>query len=226
MATKKGNHLSGRLGREIHYNVDGVERVRTGPKHVHQPGTDPQKAHWGSFVDIVRLSSKMADAAEIGLAHPARKKTKPYLLFRHINKKCFTPDGQIDYPNIILSHGAISRVGFTDIRLNKRSTNGKCRLHLSFDPCLQVGIAHPDDELYLYAFCPSLGAGLLFEPVPREAGKLTVALPADWLKAEVYLYAFLRCPGVTANTPEKYKPSARNRRGQTSPTHYIPLPTS
>lgn len=37
------------------------------------------------------------------------------------------------------------------------------------------------------------------------------------------LYPFLRCPGVTPNTPEANLRSTKNRRGQTSSTIYIPL---
>ncbi len=239
MATRKGDNLSGKLGKEIYYTVNGVERVRTGPKHVNQPGTNSQKAHWGSFVDIVRLSSYMKPAHIIGLDYPARRhKTYTYLHFRSINKNCFTPDGTIDYPRVILSNGSVARVGITSVKIQSVKTTNNWTVTITFDPCLQCGNANPDDELYLYAYCPARCAGILSDPVPRIVGTHAITIPADWFDPSpdnqtikqshiqaigFHLYAFLRCPGPTANTPEEDRPTAKNRRGQTSPTIYIPL---
>lgn len=232
MATKKGSHLSGKLGKEIHYPVNGVERVRTCPEHVNQPGTDAQKAHWGSFVDIVRLSSYMKPAHIIGLDYPARRhKTYTYLLFRSINKDCFTPDGAIDYPHIILSNGTVARVGITSVKIHSIKKTNNWIVTITFDPCLQFGHANPDDELYLYAYCPARCAGVLSNPIPRIVGTHAITIPAEWFDTQsrnhkelfFHLYAFLRCPGSTENTPKEARTSAKNRRDQTSPTIYIPL---
>lgn len=239
MAIKQESILSGKLGKEVHYPVKGVERVRTSPEHVNQPGTDTQKAHWGSFVDIVRLSSRMSDAAKIGMAYPARrKKSFPYLLFRSINKDCFTPEGNIDYPRVIISLGTVARVDITSVKIQTIDESYRRAVTITFDPCLQSSNANPDDELYLFAYCPSHCEGVLYEPVPRIASTHTAILPARWFLSEpstntvepsnnqevdIHLYAFLRCPGPTADTPPNACASARNRRGQTSTTIYIPL---
>ena len=240
MATKNGPHLNRKISKEVHYTVNGVERVRSCPEHINQPGTDLQKAHWGSFTDIVRLSSHMTDALKIGLDYPARRRhTQPYLHFRSINKDCFTPDGAIDYPHVILSAGTVAQVGVISVKTRTiKKTNSK-KITITFDPCLQCGNANPNDELYLYAYFPACCAGILSDPVPRIAGTHTITLPADWFPPApvtrtirqshlhaigVHLYAFLRCPGPTKHTPEDARASAKNRRGQTSPTIYIPLP--
>lgn len=221
MATKHGFNLSGKLGNDIHYTVNGVERVRTRPKHVNQPGTDTQKAHWGSFLDIVRLSSRMSDAAKIGLAYPARRKhTYPYLYFRSINKDCFTPEGDIDYPHVIISHGSVARIEITSVKIQAIDKSTCRAVTITFDPYLQCINANPYDEFYLFAYCPTRCEGVLYEPVPRIAGTHTITLPAD----PCHLYAFLRCPGPTADTPQNARTSAKNLRDQTSSTIYIPLP--
>ena len=246
MATKHGSKLSGKLGDEIHYIVKGTERVRRRPKHVNQPGTKSQKKHWGDFIDIVRLSSHMTEAYQIGLHYSAsRRHTYPYLLFRSINNDCFTPDGSIDYPRVILSQGSVERVSITSVKTRTSKKTTSRTVTITFNPCLQHGNAWPDDELYLYAYCPARCEGALYEPVPRIAGKVTVLLPDEWQQAtpdvtalrakapspslshnqtaEVHLYAFLRCPGPTADTPASARTSAENHRGQTSSTIYIPL---
>lgn len=240
MATKQGSHLRGKLGKEIHYPVNGVERVRTSPEHINQPGTDAQKAHWGAFTDIVRLSSHMKPAHTIGLDYPARRhNTYTYLHFRSINKDCFTSDGAIDYPSVILSYGTVARVDIISVKVHAiKKTNSRV-ITITFDPCLQCGNANPDDELYLYAYCSACCNGVLSKPVSRIAGTHTITLPAKWFDSlpvtqtirqshlhaiGIHLYAFLRCPGPTKHTPEDARASAKNRRGQTSPTIYIPLP--
>lgn len=234
MATIKGSSLSGKVGKKIHYNVNGTERVRTSPEHVNQPGTDIQRAHWGAFTDIVRLSSQMSAAHKIGLAYPARRNhTYPYLHFRSINKDCFTPDGAIDYPRVIISYGTVARVDITSVKIQTIDESYRRAVTITFDPCLQSSNANPDDELYLFAYCPACLAGTLTEPVPRIAGSHTIALPSEWPSvapehptghaARIHLYAFLRCPGPTDATPTEARSSAKNRRGQTSTTIYIPL---
>lgn len=239
MATIKGSSLSGKVGKKIHYNVNGTERVRTSPEHVNQPGTDIQRAHWGAFTDIVRLSSQMSAAHKIGLAYPARRNhTYPYLHFRSINKDCFTPDGAIDYPRVIISYGTVARVDITSVKIQTIDESYRRAVTITFDPCLQSSNANPDDELYLFAYCPSHCEGVLYEPVPRIASTHTAILPARWFLSEpsantvepsnnqevdIHLYAFLRCPGPTDATPTEARSSAKNRRGQTSTTIYIPL---
>ncbi len=235
MATKKGYNLSGKLGDEIHYIVNGKARVRKLPEHVNQPGTELQKAQWNSFGGISRLSSHMAAALKIGLFYPARrKKTYPHLLFRHINKACSTSDGVIDYPRVILSDGTVAQVTITSVKIRAIQKTNNRKITVTFDPCLQCGNANPDDEFYLYAYCPARRKGILFDPVPRVVGTSTIILTADCFDSQttasssnnalpIHLYAFLRCPGPTADTPSNARASARNRRGQTSTTIYIPL---
>lgn len=234
MATKQGSKLSGKLGEEIHYIVYDKERVRKRPDHVSNPRTELQQAHRGAFADIARLSSHMTDALNIGLHYIARRKhTQPYLHFRSVNKDCFTSDGQIDYPRVVLSHGTIARVSILSITQSDNQV-----ITIVFDPCYGCGNANPNDEFYLFAYCPALSTGHLFEPVLRNARKLTVTLPDDWLQPaldaqtisnsgnhafDIHFYAFLRHPGITCATPESEKPSAKSRRGQTSTTIYIPF---
>lgn len=163
----------------------------------------------------------MSDAAKIGLAYPARRKhTYSYLLFRSINKDCFTPEGDIDYPRVIISHGTIARVDIISVKINATDNPNHRTVTITFAPCLQSSNAIPDDELYFFAYCPTRCEGVLYEPVPRIVSAHTITLPSN----SCHLYAFLRCPGPTANTPQDARAAAKNRRGQTSSTIYIPLP--
>ena len=180
------------------------------PAHVANPRTEAQQAHRSAFVEIVRLSSYMTEAHTIGLhRHAQRQHLRTYMDFRKLNKNCFTANGDIDYPRIVLSYGSVAKVFFTSVCLDDSGT-----LHLTFDPCLHFGNAAPTDNLYLFAYSPALCAGILFDPVPRSAESLTLQfpVPTQTIKhlpnqaVDIHLYAFLR-----------------SRRGNTSGTRYIPL---
>lgn len=218
MATMQGDKIRGTIGNKI-YSVDPVSKkqvVRSKPKKVRNPKTEAQQAHRNSFVDIVRLSSRMTDAHLVGLHHHAQRvKLRTYADFRRLNKDCFSPDGLIDYPRIVLSRGPVATVSVNKVHLYDNGV-----LQIDFDPCLMMGKAAPDDALYLYVYKADLELGCLFPPVLRSDGTLSVQIPAEWLQTEgastdalphshiaaFHLYAFLR-----------------NRRGLTSDTIYIPL---
>ena len=189
MAIVEGNLLRGKLGDKI-YSIDPVTKkqmVRDAPKKVRNPKTDAQQKHRNAFVEIVRLSSYMTEAHSIGLHHHAvREHKRTYADFRSLNKKCFTKEGLIDYPNITLSYGSIAQVMFTAAQLDEAHI-----LHLTYDPCLGASHSRPDDNLFLYAYCPAFNTGQLYDPVPRQAGSFSIELPSEWPSDDVHLYAFL-----------------------------------
>ena len=204
MAIVEGNLLRGRLGDKI-YSIDPVtkkQRVRNAPKKVRNPQTDAQQKHRNAFVEIVRLSSYMTEAHSIGLHHHAQRAHKrTYADFRSLNKGCFTKEGLIDFPHIILSYGSVAQVMFTSARLDDAHT-----LHLTYNPCLGDSYSQPDDNLFLYAYCPTCNTGQLYNPIPRQAGSFSIKLPTDWSTDSLHLYAFLR-----------------NSKGISSKTIYVPL---
>lgn len=208
MATIHGTAVSGKVENKIYYTINGQQYVRSMPTHMANPQTEAQQAHRNNFVDIVRLSSYTTAAHTIGLHyHASRQKPKlrTYNDFRSLNKNCFTSDGQIDYPRVIVSYGSVPCVWFTSVQIEASSDKiGGLRLHLTYAP----DSGNSDDELFLFALCPALCTGTLFKPVPRKAGVLTVMLPSGWPSEGIHLYAFLR-----------------GRRNLTSDTIYIPLPT-
>lgn len=202
MATKQGSYERGKLGDKILYVVDGRQHERSMPAHVANPRTEAQQAHRSAFVEVVRLSSRMTEAHTIGLhRHAQRQHLRTYMDFRKLNKDCFTPDGEIDYPRIVLSHGPVAKVYFTSVHIDESHT-----VRLTFNANLNAGNATTTDDLYLFAYCPACCSGHLFAPVPRTDESLTAQLPTEWPVSDLHLYAFLR-----------------SRRGYTSDTIYIPI---
>ena len=210
MARKYGDSESGKLGGKIYYTWHGRQCERAMPTHVANPQTEAQQSHRSNFALISKISSYMKEAHLVGLHWQAlREKNSTYALFKHLNKDCFTPDGDIDYPRIIVSKGSVSGSAITSASI----ADGV--LVVTFDSRCYGGA----DEFYLFVYCPSLYIGRLTTPVPRSAGRLTAVLPTEWLQATpdiafeetqaitqswnhtIHLYAFLRgAKGRTSDT--------------------------
>lgn len=200
MAKIRGTMMSGKLGDKVYSHWNGRPYVRSKAKKVRVPGTDAQRAHWEAFAAVSRLSSDLAEAHCLGLHQAAlRQNLNTHSLFKKINKDC-AEGGEVDHPRVQVSRGPLPTVAFTASELTAEGL-----LHLAFDPDPLRRDADPTDELCLFAYRPDLRQGRLFGPVPRDAAKATLQLPADWLPSTtLHLYAFLL-----------------NHKGQSSDTLYI-----
>lgn len=207
MARKQGSSESGKLGNKILYTWHGRQCERSMPTHVANPQTEAQQAHRSNFALISKLSSYMKDAHLVGLHWLSiREHNSTYALFRQLNKDCFTPDGGINLPRIIVSRESVPMVAITDAMVE----NGV--LTVNFDSRYFGG--EPTDEFYLFVYCPAICVGCLATPVPRSAGLVSAVLPDEWLHTDptaatfphsdnqgLHLYAFLKgSKGRTSDT--------------------------
>lgn len=175
MARKHGDIESGKLGDKIYYTWHGRQCERSMPTHVANPRTEAQQAHRSNFARISKLSSYMKEAHLVGLHGQAvREKNSTYALFKRINKDCFTLDGEIDYPRIVVSKGSVPLVTITSAVIEDGC------LTVNFDSHAYDGAA--TDRLFLFVYSPALCAGFLADPVPRSTGQITVDLPTEWLQ--------------------------------------------
>lgn len=141
------------------------------PPHVANPRTEAQQAHSSNFTQISKLSSYMKEAHLVGLHGQAvREKNST----KRINKDCFTPDGEIDYPRIVVSKGSVPMVSITSAVIEDGC------LTVNFDSHAYDGAA--TDRLFLFVYSPALCAGFLADPVLRSAGHITALLPDEWLQ--------------------------------------------
>lgn len=175
MARIQGNSETGKLGNKIYYTWHGRQCERSMPTHVANPRTEAQQAHRSNFAQISKLSSYMKEAHLVGLHGQAvREKNSTYALFKRINKDCFTPDGEIDYPRIVVSKGSVRKASIISV------TVADGLLTVIFDGYVYGGAA--TDRLFLFVYSPALCAGFLADPVPRSTGQITVDLPTEWLQ--------------------------------------------
>ena len=185
MARKHGDIESGKLGDKIYYTWHGRQCEHSMPTHVANPQTPEQQSHRDAFATISKLSSYMKEAHLIGLHWlSVREHNSTYALFRKLNKDCFTPDGDIDYPRIVVSKGSVPMVSITSAVIEDGC------LTVYFDSHAYDSAA--TDSLFLFVYSSALRAGTLADPVPRSAGRITVDLPTEWLGQPLHLYAFLQ----------------------------------
>ena len=143
MARKHGDIESGKLGDKIYYTWHGRQCERSMPTHVANPQTPEQQSHRNAFAAISKLSSYMKEAHLIGLHWlSVREHNSTYALFRKLNKDCFTPEGDIDYPRIVVSKGSVPLVTITSASISDGL------LSVTFDSHAYDGAA--TDELYLF----------------------------------------------------------------------------
>lgn len=207
MAKIQGSSESGKLGNKIYYKWHGRQCERSMPTSVANPQTEAQQAHRSNFALVSKLSSYMKEAHLIGLHwHAIREHNSTYAIFRQLNKDCFTTDGEINLPRIIVSRGTVEQVEITSAIID----NGV--LTVTFDNRVYGG--RSTDEFFLFVYCPALCSGRLATPVPRSSGLVTAVLPVEWFHpAEpmqtfpqsdnhaIHLYAFLRSTrGRTSDT--------------------------
>ena len=224
MARKQGNTESGKLGNKIYYTWHGRQCERSMPTSVANPQTEAQQAHRSNFALVSKLSSYMKEAHLVGLHwHAIREHNSTYAIFRNLNKDCFTPDGEINLPRVIVSRGSVEQVEITSATIDHGvASTGSAGIPLTvtFDSRIYGGKA--TDEFFLFVYCPALCTGRLATPVPRSSGLVTAVLPPEWLhlaeptqafpqsdNRAIHLYAFLR-----------------STRSRTSDTIHLSLPVN
>ena len=219
MARKQGDAESGKLGNKIYYTWHGRQCERSMPTSVANPQTEAQQAHRSNFAMVSKLSSYMKVAHLVGLHwHAIREHNSTYAIFRNLNKDCFTPDGEINLPRVIVSRGTVEQVEITSATIDKNV------LTVTFDNRVYGG--RSTDEFFLFVYCPALCTGRLATPVPRSSGLVTAVLPPEWLHPAELTQANTNTltHSRTNAFPLHLYAFLRSTRGRTSDTIYIPLP--
>ena len=104
------------------------------------------------------------------------------------DKDIFTTGGEQsdDYENLLLADGPVAPVAFDMPRLVDEVT-----LSVDFEKNPLHRVVHPDDFVYLAAYCPELGDFDLSEPAYRRSNRLTMSMNDYWVGREVHLWGFV-----------------------------------
>ena len=179
----------GTVGTVIGYQWRGKWCLRSRPRFVRNPRTPKQMAARGLFAHASQLASRMRSVLRLGMRNEALKVHRTECNhFMSLNTPCFSlADKQlrVDYENLLVAVGPVAPVEFAEPTVGGAGITvpfGKNPLHLS---------SSSDDEVYLYAWCPSQQQGTLSAPAFRRNRQVSISLPESWTGLEVHLYGFV-----------------------------------
>ena len=192
----------GKLGPLIGYRWRGRWCVRTRPQHVHNPRTEAQQRHRSLFRAEVQLAARMRWPIAMALTDEARRRhMTAQNLFVRLNHGLWQPADNPEVPETPDYPGCAFAPDYSRLQLSTGRLEAVCGvraevdadgvLRVRFDRCRPEQRAYAYDEVFLYAYSPSAGAGYLFNSVYRRTGRIDV-LPPDWLQTD-NLQLYLMC---------------------------------
>lgn len=180
----------GRLGPAVGYMWKQRNCVRAYRGHINYPNTEHQREERDWFVGMVRFAAQARRVLKMGLARQAAEACMTegnYFVMK--NKQHFVrTEGrvEVDYSRLQLTAGPAADVYFHEPRFEEDEM-----LVVDFEKNTLFFHSSSDDQVYLYAYAPALGKGLLSAPVPRRRKSVAVRLPEEWSGVEVHLYGFV-----------------------------------
>ena len=193
MAKQQNGYLggySGRLGPVVGYMWRGKWCLRTKPAKVHNPRTDRQQSHRHLFKAMVQFASHQSQVLRVGMRQVSRDEgMTEQNLFVSLNSQSFSlVDGtlQVDYSRLLFGCGPVAPVAFGRPVVDERRV-----LTVTFERNPLHMRSSGEDTVYLYAYCPAAGRGLLSAPVYRRMQSLSMMLPDEWEGEEVHLYGLV-----------------------------------
>lgn len=180
----------GRLGTSVGYMWKGKNCVRAYRQHICFPNTEEQLRERSWFVGMVRFASCATHVLRMGLRRQAAEAGMTEgNYFVMLNKRFFVRergDFTVDYSKLKLSVGPAADVYFREPRFEADET-----VKVEFEKNSLSLRAMGDDQVYLYAYAPAVGRGLLSAPVARRSKQLSIRLPEEWSGLDVHLYGFV-----------------------------------
>ena len=169
MAKQQNGYLggySGRLGPVVGYMWRGKWCLRSKPAKVHNPRTDRQQSHRHLFKAMVQFASHQSQVLRVGMRQVSRDEgMTEQNLFVSLNSQSFSlVDGtlQVDYSRLLFGCGPVAPVAFGRPVVDERRV-----LTVTFERNPLHMRSSGEDTVYLYAYCPAAGRGLLSAPSMR-----------------------------------------------------------
>ena len=176
----------GTVGTVIGYQWRGRWCLKARPRRVHNPRTEAQQEHRMLFRDMVQLASRMTPALRYGLRTTAlEEKMTEGNLFVKMNKDCFSPQN-IVYESLQISYGPVAPVAFTHAEVDEEMV-----LHVEFEKNPLHLCTSGDDEVRVYAYCPTLQRGVLSAAAYRKSKRLSMSLPDEFADRDLHFYGFV-----------------------------------
>ena len=92
----------------------------------------------------------------------------------------------VNYPELILAVGSVPNVRFSSPQFDEPLT-----VQVTFTGNVDQINADATDKVYMYAYCPDTGEGLLSQEVSRSASTITITVPTNWNGMKVHVWGFV-----------------------------------
>lgn len=206
----------GTVGTVIGYQWRGKWCMRSRPVRVHNPRTPRQQEGRSVFGVASSLAAGFSYAVRLGLLQSSlRFGMTARNLFISLNRPAVSFAGEeavVDYPSLLVAAGPVAPVVFG------QAVRDDASLTVPFERNPLRLSADSTDEVYLFAWCPEAGAGVLSQPVFRRTQEASLALPSSWVGLEVHLYGFVvdytgRASGssyIVVNQPDEISVDSSN----------------
>ena len=184
--------FNGKVGNVVAYTVHGKNIVRIYTDQVSNPRTVKQQLIRARFTELVKLGSDMLSAVRIGYAYRAKqRKNTPLNNFMTGNWEAVSAsspdDVTVNYSELTLAVGPLTGVAFG-------SADWGADEHLCISAPFNGNSGMPGaddaDEVYIFAYVPELGQGLMSAASFRTAGSVTLEVPAGWNGMTAHLWGF------------------------------------
>ena len=198
----------GKLGPAVGSRWKGKMIYRAYQKFVHDPKSEHQQLVRARFTLLTQLGRTFYQAAKLGFFDLARQRQETegncFVSKNYPNVTGTTPDNvSIDPTKIMVSLGNLPGVVFSSSI--GTSTPGTLTVTVT-DVMSGVMDASDEDNIYVFAYCPDAGNGVLSAPARRTDGAtLSVRYPSSWSGLEVHVYGFVlggiaKTMGVASNS--------------------------
>ena len=189
---------SGRVGRVVGYYRMGQWCLRAYQPTINDAKTEAQLRQRSVFKTMIQFASQNLSILRLGLKQVAREKvlTECNYFIRN-NCKHFRHVGgavEVDYAALQFSKGSLPCVEFTGLKVE-----GGVRVGVDYEPNRSSSRAKMEDGVYVYAYQPALGEGILSAAATRKAKRLAFVLPDEWAGQEVHFYGFTLAADGTAS---------------------------
>lgn len=187
----------GKLGNQVGYSMYGTQCFREYQPVVRNPRTNAQLLQRAKLTLLTKLSLVFRPAALWGFGDEARgRKCSAVNFFTHANYANVTGSTadsvSIDPSKIVCAQGNLPGVIFSSTI--GTSTPGTFTITVTDGQSLLPG-ASDEDNIYVFAYCPDAGNGVISAPAHRTDGAtLSVRYPASWSGLEMHVYGFVTGP--------------------------------
>ena len=182
----------GKVGTVVGSFWKGIPVMRAYVRRQHDAKSETQVVIRARFKAMMELVSGFLDASRIGLhdAAAAGPMTEGNMFFVK-NWDMVTASGvesvSVDFTGLTVAQGHLPGVHF-----NAPQFDTPLQVDVDFDDNMEYRGTSPDDEVYVFVYCPDAKCGVLSAPAKRSDESVSVKVPSYWNGMKVHVYGFAK----------------------------------